>query len=108
MVEFIFFIIFIISVIVLGTIVYRKLPVLTTLPQNGYHGLKKPEFIAKIENNIKEHHFHFFEKQMFLHHLLSKARIFILKTESKIDSRLQDIRKNAQEVEKKAKRKSKV
>ena len=105
MVQFIVFIIFIVSVIVLGAIVYKKLPILVGLPQNGHHGLKKPEFIANLEKDIKKHHFHFFEKQMFLHHLLSKTRIFVLKAESKIDHTLQDIRKNAQELEKGKKRK---
>ena len=105
MVQLIAFIIFIISILVVGFIVYKKLPVLIELPQHGYHGFKKPEFLANLEKNIKKHHFHFFEKQMFLHHLLSKTKILVLKTERYIDNLLQGIRKKAQELDKGKKRK---
>ncbi len=106
MIEIIASIIFIVSMTGVAVILYKKVPVLVELPQNGHHGLKKPEFIVNLEKKIKKHHFHFFEKQMFLHHLLSKTRIFVLKAESKIDHLLQDIRKKAQELEK-GKRKKK-
>ena len=103
MIQLIAFIIFILSSSVVLFVLYKKIPVLIELPQNGYSGLKKPEFISNIEKKIKEHHFHFFEKQMFLHKLLSWSRIFILKVEKKIDIILQSIRKKAQELDKRVK-----
>ena len=75
------------------------------LPKNGHHGFEKPEFISNVEKKIKERHFHFFEKQMLLHKLLSKSRVFILKIEKKIDTILSSIRKKAQELDKKVKNK---
>ena len=82
---------------------YRKIPVLLKLPQNGHHGIKKNKVIANIENRVKSHYFHFFEKQMLLHTFLSKFRILILKTERFIGDHLHGIRKKAQELDKKAK-----
>ena len=101
MVQLIVFIIFIISFGGLVFILYRKIPVLIELPQNGHHGIKKPELIKKIEKKLKEHHFNIFEKKAPLHKLLSKTKCWILKTETKIDHLLHGIRKNAQELDKK-------
>src|SRR3989344_2714967 len=103
MVQLIVFIIFLASLSVIIFILHKKIPVLVSLPQNGHHGLKKPKFISKIEKKVKDTHFHFFEKQMFLHKLLSKAKVWILKTETKIDNLLHGIRKNAQELDSKKK-----
>jgi hypothetical protein len=100
MVQLIAFIIFIVSLGGLVFILYKKIPILVELPQNGHHGFKKPEFILKIEEKVKEKHFHFFEKQMLLHKLLSFAKVWILKIETKIDHLLHGVRKKAQEVEK--------
>ena len=101
MIQLIVFIIFIVSLSGIIFILYKKIPVLVQLPQNGSNGLKKSEFIAKVEKIIKEKHFHFFEKQMLLHKLLSKIMILILKMERKIGETLHIIRKNAQELDKK-------
>ena len=85
MIQLIALIIFLVSLSGIFFILYKKIPVLIQLPQNGHNGFKKPEFIAIIERKIKDHHFHFFEKQMLLHKLLSKSRILILKVEKRID-----------------------
>lgn len=105
MVQLIVLIILIISLSIIFFILFKKITVLVNLPQNGHHGLKKPEFISKIEKKIKDTHFHFFEKQMFLHRILSKFRIWILKIERKVDVLLQGIRKKAQLLDKELKKK---
>ena len=101
MVQLIAFIIFIVSLSGIVFILYRKIPALLQLPQNGHSGFKKPEFFVRIENKVKDGHFHFFQKQILLHKVLSKFRILALKIEAKIDGLLQGIRKNAQELDKK-------
>lgn len=101
MVQLIAFIIFIVSVGALTFILYKKIPVLVKLPQNGRNVIKENEFVAEITNRIKNFYFHFFEKQMLLHKLLSKSRIWVLKIERRIDNLLHGIRKNAQELDKK-------
>ena len=85
MIQIIFLLIFVVSLLVVISILYKKMPVLAELPQNGDHGIKKPEFIVRIEKQIIEKHFHFFKKQMILHKLLSKLRIITLKVEKRID-----------------------
>jgi len=105
MVQLIAFIIFILSVGGIFFILYRKVPVLIQLPQNGHHGIKKHEFIATVEKKIKEVYFHLFSKQMLLHKVLSKVRIWTLKIERKIDTLLHGIRKKAQELDKQVKKK---
>ena len=84
-------------------ILYKKIPILSGLPKNGHHGFKKNEFILNIEKKIKYNYFHFFEKQMLLHKLLSKFRVWILKIERKVDVLLHGIRKKAQELDKEVK-----
>ncbi len=106
MVQLIAFIIFIISILAVTFILYKKIPLLVGLPKNGEHGLKKPGFLSKIEKKIKAHHFHFFKKQMLLHKLLSKTKIWVLKAETKIDNTLHGIRKKAQEIDKEIKGKN--
>lgn len=101
MVQLIVFIILLTSVSVITFILYKKIPALVKLPHNGHTGFKKPEFISKIEKTIKENHFHFFQKQMILHKLLSKTKLWVLKTERKIDILLHGIRKKAQELDRK-------
>ena len=100
MLQLIAFVIFIISLVGIVFILCKKIPVLAQLPQNGYHGFKKNEFILNIENKIKSFHFDFFQKQVFLHKLLSKIRILVLKLERKIGDLLHVIRKKAQELDK--------
>lgn len=107
MVQLIVFIIFIASLIGVFFIVLKKIPALVQLPQNGSSGFKKHEFILNIEKKIKDAYFHFFEKQMLLHKVLSKFRLLTLKAERKIDESLHIIRKKAQELDQKTKIKRK-
>lgn len=99
MVQIIAFIIFIISLFVIGLVLYKKVPILVELPQNGYHGFKKPELVKETEKKIKDIYFHFFEKQVLLQKVLSKFRVLILKTERIIDNLLHGIRKKAQQLD---------
>lgn len=103
MIQLITFIIFLISVLGIIFILAKKIPALIQLPQNGHHGFKKPAKVASLEKKIRDKYFHFFEKQMLLQKLLSKARVWILKIERKIDILLHGIRKKAQELDKKKK-----
>ena len=101
MIQLIAFIIFIISISVVLFILYKKIPVLAELPQNGHHGFNKPELFLKLEKKIRGIHFSFFEKKVFLHKLLSKFRVLVLKIETKVDKLLHGIRKKAQELDEK-------
>ena len=101
MIQLIVFIIFIVSAGGLIFLLYKKVPVLVELPENGHHGIKKPKFVLKIEEKVKEKYLHIFEKKTPLHKLLSKTKVWVLKTETKIDNILHGIRKNAQELDKK-------
>lgn len=105
MVQLIAFVIFIISLAAISLILYLKIPALMQLPQDGHHGIKKHKAIQKIEKKIRDKYFHFFEKQMLLHKVLSKSRIVIMKTERKIDELLHGIRKKAQQLDKETKKK---
>lgn len=104
MFQLIAFIIFIISVLAISFIVRKKIPLLVLLPKNGHHGFKKPAAIASLEEKIRARYFHFFEKQMLLHKLLSIVRVLTLKVERKIGDLLQGIRQKAQELDNKNKK----
>ena len=87
-------IVLIILVLSLGGAIFvlaRKIPALNLLPYNGSHEIKKHHIILDIENKIKDI-FVSFEKQIFLHKLLSWVKIMVLKVETKIDSLLHRIR----------------
>lgn len=101
MVQLIAFLIFLLSLVAIAVILYKKIPVLVQLPQNGHHGFKKHHLIEKAEKNVKDFHFNLFHKKTYLHKLLSKMRVLILKLERKIGETLHVIRKNAQELDKK-------
>lgn len=103
MIQLIAFIIFLISVAGFTVILAKKIPVLTQLPENGHHGLKKHESIVRLEKKLRGLHFDFFHKQIWLQKLLSKSRVWILKAERKIDVLLHGMRKKAQELDKKKK-----
>lgn len=105
MLETIFLIIFLFSVLTIAFLLLRKIPLLVQLPENGHHGFKKHALVLKVEQKIKETYFHWFAKKMLLHRLLSQFRIWILKLEKQTDELLHGIRKNAQELEKKKKKK---
>jgi len=69
----------------------RKIPVLSNLPQNGTTGIKKHHYILETEQKIKAF-FNFFEKQIYLHKLLSWVKVMTLKIETKVDKLLHKIR----------------
>ena len=99
-IESIIFVIFVLSFGGAILIMARKIPVLTTLPQNGTTGIRKHHIISDIENKVKEI-FVYFEKQIFLHKLLSWVKVMTLKIETRVDRSLHSIRKKAQEKNKK-------
>jgi hypothetical protein len=105
MFELIALIIFVVSTLGLIAMLYSKVPQLVKLPQNGSIGFKKHDFLVRIENKIKDTHFHLFEKQMLLHKILSYAKVYALRIERKIDGYLHQIRKNSQQLDKKSKEK---
>ena len=105
MLQFIAFIIFIFSSGILLFIVYRKIPLLIKLPENGYHGLKKPKFISSVESKLKDFHFYFFEKKVLSQKVLSRFRVLVLRAERIIDNLLNSIREKAKELDKKNGRK---
>ena len=100
MLQLIAFIIFIISVIGIFFILGKKTPLLARLPHDGHHGFKKHRIILHAEKKIKEALFHVFERQMWLHKLLSFIKVWTLKTEVYVDHLLHGIRKKAQELDK--------
>lgn len=92
-------IIFIISFGGVLFILARKIPMLSSLPQNGSTGFRKNKIIVNIEDRIKEVSV-FFEKQIFLHKILSWIKIMVLRIETKIDVLLHKIRKKNQQTKK--------
>ncbi len=104
MIQLIVFIIFLISVLGITFILYRKIPVLIELPRNGSMGLRNHQVIVDIENKIKEIQT-VFKKQILLHKFLSWVKCLTLKVEVKIDHLLHSIRKKAQNIDKEIKNK---
>ncbi|MEK7562101.1 MAG: hypothetical protein AAB509_00270 [Patescibacteria group bacterium] len=102
MLEFIVSIIFVVSFGGLLLILARKIPALVTMPQNGKTGIKKHRIILDVENKIKEI-LVYFEKQIYLHKLLSFIKIMILKAEVQVDHLLHKIRKKVQKIDKELK-----
>jgi hypothetical protein len=99
MIELIVSIIFIISLGGILYISYKKIPVLTTLPQNGNIGLKEHKIVSNILTKIRKF-YSFFEKQIWLHKFLSWIKCLIMKVEVEIDHLLHDLRKKSQEKKK--------
>ncbi len=104
MIQLIAFIIFIVSAAVVLFILYRKIPVLIQLPQNGTSGIQKHATIASIEKKMRDGYEQIFSKQIVMHKILSLVKVWTLKAETKIDEKLHGIRKNAQEVTKKTRK----
>jgi len=92
--ELIALIIFCASAAGIIIMLYKKLPVLLTLPQNGTTGFKKHRYILNLENKIKDI-LAAFEKQVYLHKILSWLKCQILKIEVKIDYLLHNIRQKS-------------
>lgn len=105
MLQLISLVIFLLSTLLIALILNKKIPALNKLSRNGHHGIKKAKFILDMEKRFKDFHFNFFRKQVFFHKMLSKLRIWVLRTERKISELLQGLREKAQELDKQAKRK---
>jgi len=83
-----------ILIISLGGVIFilnRKIPELISLPQNGGFNIKEYKIISSLENKLKSISV-FFEKQIFLHKILSLIKVLILKIETRIDHLLHKIR----------------
>jgi len=93
-------IIFICSLVGVLIIIWRKIPILNSLSQNGSAGIRKHSVVINLENKIKNV-LVFFEKQIFLHKFLSKVKVVIIKIEIRIDALLHNIRRKAQAADKK-------
>jgi len=104
MVQLVVTIIFLVSVLAIVFILYRKIPFLVQLPENGSHGLSKGKYILEAEKKL-EKFIKLFTKQIILHKFLSWVRIMTLKVEARIDSILHGIRKKAQQLDNEAKNK---
>lgn len=104
MLELIFFIIFILSFGGVVFILARKMPVLNALPYNGTTGIRKHQVISNVESRIKEIAV-YFQKQIFLHKLLSFVKVMTLRIETRVDHSLHKIRKKAQQIDKEKKTK---
>jgi len=99
-IEFIVLIIFIISFGGILFVLARKMPILVQLPQNGTTGIKEHRIFRNIEERVKNI-FIAFEKQIWLHKLLSWTKVVVLKIETKIDRLLQGLRKKNKEQKEK-------
>lgn len=100
MIELFFLIILIVSSGVIAFIVWRHLDDLNSLPKSGIQEVKKHRIILNIEDKLKDI-FLVIEKQVYLHKFLSWLKSIILKLEVKIDYFLHNIRKKAQQIDKK-------
>jgi len=85
MIEIILFIVFVISLVGMGVILYRKIPMLITLPEDK----------TKIKFKWPSISLPFFGKlnyELYLQKILSKVRVLTLKTENKTSSWLEKLR----------------
>lgn len=101
MAELIALVIFLASLVVAGTMVFKKLPVLVDLPETpSQFDLKKFSQTLKEKavaiNPVKN-----FSTEIFLQKAISKARILALKAESKTSHWLQALRENSQKKKEK-------
>jgi len=77
-------IIFIVSLVIVGVIIKRKIPVLAALPLL--------ELEPKKKNRLSS-----FSRSVFLQKILSKVRILILKTDNKTSEWLRQLKEKAKE-----------
>jgi len=94
MLELIAVIILVCSFIGMGVIIFRKIPVLLTLPEIL---LQKESFISKLKERLKKlNPFRNFSYEIFLQKILTKVRILSLRTDNKTFNWLQKLREKAQ------------
>jgi len=91
--ELIAFIIFLCSLISIGVMIYRKIPLLLKLPKTAPSYFVWQRFFLKAKelNPLKQ-----FSSEMFLQKTLSKVRVLTLKTDNKTSSWLQSLRQKTQ------------
>ncbi len=95
MIEFIAIIILISSLVGMGIILFRKIPLLVELPE--VLPPKGESVSSKLRKKIKEFNpLKNFSYEVFLQKILSKIRILSLRSESKIGSWLQKLREKSQ------------
>jgi len=83
----------------MGIIVYRKIPVLVTLPEPK---IKKKKLFQKLKDKIsKIHPFKNFSLNVFLQKILVKARILSLKLDYKLFNLIKKLRSKDQEKKEK-------
>ena len=94
MIQLIAFVIFIISFLGVSFMLYRKMPALNTLPQQGKAGFKKYNVVVNLENKAREI-VEYFDHIAFIHKIVSLIKILVLKIEVKVDALLHSLRKEA-------------
>ncbi len=92
MIELIFLIILICSLVGMGVIVFRKIPLLLELPETSPSKFNWQNFLLKTKNSIP---FKGIPIEIFLQKILSKIRILTLKTDNKTSSLLQKLRERS-------------
>jgi hypothetical protein len=95
-----------IFVLSFGGVIYllvKKMPELNSLPQSSGAGVREHRLILNIESKIKGVAV-FFEKQIFLHKILSWIKVITLKIETRVDHALHKVRKKAQQIDKNKKK----
>jgi len=94
MLELIATIILVFSFLGIGTIVFRKIPVLLTLPEIS---TERESLISKLREKIKKFNpFRNFSYEIFLQKILTKIRILSLKADNKTFNWLQKLREKYQ------------
>ncbi len=96
MTELIFSLILIGSIAGMGVIVFRKMPILTNLPEDSPSDSFKPQLkgLYKEIKNIPG--LRSFSSEAFLRKTLSKIRLLSLKTDNKTSSWLQKLKERSQ------------
>jgi len=95
MTELIAIIILVFSLLGMGVIILRKIPILVTLPE-VVPKKKKESLISRLKKEIKKiNPFRNFSYEIFLQKILSKIRILSLKTENRTFRWLQKLREKS-------------
>lgn len=85
------------SLLGMGIIILRKIPVLSELPEIPVDRINWKDILLNLKERIKNlSPFKSFSHEVFLQKILSKIRILSLKSENKIGSWLQKLRERAQ------------
>jgi energy-converting hydrogenase Eha subunit A len=93
MISIIVFIVFLLSLIVLAVIVFRKMPLLLQLPEAEPSRFSWKESLMRIKDLLPVGNFSF---EIFLQKILSRIRVLTLKTDNKTSGWLQKLRERGQ------------